>query len=80
MKKRRESEEQIKLVVTYSVCGGLAVILLWFCVFSLLNPQSVPTMFGEFSAVKASGVGAILLFFYMVLRLVFSPKAQQVRT
>lgn len=65
------ADELMKLAVVFTVCLGIVVILFLVCVFCVLNPTLAIDFIGSFSIEKGAGIGAILLFFYFVLRLVF---------
>lgn len=62
-------DDLMKIIVVFTVCIGILVLLMLVCVFCVSNPTLAIDFIGTFSPEKGAGVGAILLFFYFVLRL-----------
>jgi hypothetical protein len=60
------------VVVTATVCLGLMLVLVTACLFALLYPERASALFGDFSVERGAGIGGVLLFMFLILRLVYN--------
>ena len=64
-------EDLIDLALTLTVCFGIIVMLIVVFVFALTKPALATEFVGTITVKKGAGLGAVLFFFYLVLRLVY---------
>lgn len=69
--KQLQVEDLIDLAVALTVCLGIIVILILVCAVGVSKPELAATIMGNITPKEGAGVGALLFFFYLILRLVY---------
>jgi hypothetical protein len=69
-------DDMMDLAVVFTVCIGIVVVLIAIVAVALLYPESASSVLGEFSLEKGTGLCAIFVFIFMVLRLVYKRRAK----
>lgn len=63
-------DDLIDFAIIGTACLGFLVILIIVALFALLNPAQASSFVGDFSPQKGAGIGGILLFLFLIIRLV----------
>ncbi len=65
------------LAVVFTVCIGIMVLLVAITALTLIYPEHASSLLGEFSQAKGTGLAAVFVFIFMVLRLVYKRRAKR---